>query len=121
MVEQRIGYISIAQDANGNNKILIDIDGQKHEVENNTNGPLHDIAETIDRLLKEDIKYKVLSVAEMTKLKRSKMFIDKKIYAKICKQFNRNVEDHLKSMANPTAIDLDIMLQVYQRITKIIR
>lgn len=67
------------------------------------------------------------------KLKFSKMFIDEKVYREICAKYNVPLElhlariDSLASQDNPVDInlynpeDLRIMIEVYERITKVIR
>lgn len=63
------------------------------------------------------------------KLKRSKMFIDKNVYEKICQRYGKTLKEHLaildKAIVDPyfipDMIDLSIMFEVYNSITKIIR
>lgn len=63
------------------------------------------------------------------KLKRSKLFIDKKIYKQICEKHNTNLEDHLKRIEKiisfpnsvPDMEDVSIMFEIYGRITKIVK
>lgn len=66
------------------------------------------------------------------KLKFSKMFIDEKVYREICAKYNVPLELHLAridSLANREPINIDfynqddlkIMVEVYERITKVVR
>lgn len=64
------------------------------------------------------------------KLKFSKMFIDEKIYKQVCNKYNVDLKEHLMRLSaaqddfeNPdlTLDDLNVMGEIYLRITKVIR
>lgn len=64
------------------------------------------------------------------KLKFSKMFIDEKIYKQVCSKYNVDLKEHLMRLSaaqddfeNPglTLDDLNVMGEIYLRITKVIR
>lgn len=63
------------------------------------------------------------------KLKSSKMFINEKVYKQICERRGVDFEEHLKRISTSqdgcenhlVPCDLDIIAEVFLRITKIIR
>lgn len=64
------------------------------------------------------------------KLKFSKMFIDEKIYKQVCNKYGVGFKEHLMRLSaiqndfeNPdlTLDDLNVMSEIYLRITKVIR
>lgn len=62
------------------------------------------------------------------KLKHSKMFLDLGVCDKICKKYNQTAEGHMKVMEESTKVedyaytheDISIILEIYERITKVI-
>ena len=121
---EKIGYIGSVKSEDGKvSTIIINTGGEDYKINLTFPIPDSEIRDYIKESISNGEPSKIKIINKNGKLKKSKMFIDKKAYIGLCKSFGIKLEDHMKRINTPEETDLDkkILSTLTRRITRIIK